>query len=58
MSATIFTNYERDHNDLGRDGDAKEVNETDVFVPNNFDLVNQTEPTEVIPQLLFSGVLI
>ena len=34
------------------------MDETDVLVPNDFDLVDQTEPTEIIPQLLFGGVLI
>lgn len=34
------------------------MDETDVLVPNNFDLVNQTEPAKIIPQLLFGGVLV
>jgi len=34
------------------------VDETDVFVPDDLDLINQTEPAEVIPQLLFRRVLV
>jgi hypothetical protein len=58
VSTTTLPNNERDQDHLCRNRDAEEVDEADVLVPNNFDLVNQTEPAEVIPQLLFSGVLI
>lgn len=34
------------------------MDEADIFVPNNFDLINQTEPAEIIPQLLFGRGLI
>ena len=38
----------RDRTNLRRDRDTKEVDETDVPVPDDLDLINQAEPTEVI----------
>ena len=58
MSIKILRHNERDQYDLCCDRDAEEVDETDVLVSNNFDLVNQTKPAKIIPQLLFGGVLI
>ena len=34
------------------------MDETDVLIPHDLDLIDQPEPTEVIPQLLFSRVLV
>ena len=34
------------------------MDETNVLVPNNLDLINQTEPAEVVPQLFLGGGLI
>ena len=34
------------------------MDEADVLVPDDLDLINQTEPAEVIPQLFFGRVLI
>ena len=34
------------------------MDETNVLVPNYLDLINQTKPAEIIPQLLFGRVLI
>lgn len=32
--------------------DTQEVNETNVLVPHNFDLVDRSEPAQLIPQVL------
>lgn len=43
---------------LCRNGDAEEMDETNVLVPNNLDLIDQTEPAEIVPQLLLSCVFV
>jgi len=58
LSITIQPNDEKGQTNLCRNGDAEEVNEADVLVPDDLDLINQTEPTEVVPQLFFGCVLI
>ena len=49
---------ERDQANLCCNGDAEEVDKTDVLVPDDLDLINQTEPTKIIPQLFLGRVLI
>ena len=34
------------------------MNKANVLVPNDLDLINQTEPAEIVPQLFFGRVLI
>ena len=52
------TRNEKGRTNLRRDGDAEEVDETNILVSDDLDLINQTEPTEVIPQLFFGRVLV
>lgn len=48
----------RGRTDFRRNGDAEEVDEANVLIPDDLDLIDQTEPAEIIPQLFFSRVLI
>jgi hypothetical protein len=43
---------------LGSNRDTQEMHEPNVLVSDNFDLINQPKPAEIIPQLLFCRVFI
>ena len=58
MRITSPSSNERNGTNLCRNGDAEEVDETNVLVPDDLDLINQTEPAEVISQLFFGRVFI
>ena len=58
VSTVWIQGIETDRTNLRRDRDTEEMDETDVLIPHDLDLIDQPEPAEVIPQLLFSRVLI
>ena len=58
MRITSLSSDERGGTNLCRNGDAKEVDEADVLIPDDLDLINQTEPAEIISQLFFGRVFI
>ena len=53
-----ISNDETDQTNLCRNGDIEEVDETNVLIPHDLNLVNQTEPAEVIPKLFLRRVLV
>ena len=58
ISTVRTTSSKRDKTNLRGNRDTEEVDETNVLVPNDLDLIDQTEPAEIIPQLFFGRVLI
>lgn len=58
MRITCLLSDEKHWTNLRRNRDTEEVNKTDVFVPDDLDLINQTEPAEIVPQLFFGCILI
>ena len=58
VSTTKISGNEINRTNLCGDGDAEEVDKTNVPVPRDHDLVNQAGPAEVIPQLTLRRVLI
>ena len=43
---------------LGSGGDAQEMDKTDILVPNDLHLINQTKPAKIVAQLFLSHVLV